>query len=150
MVESIDQPRNPVQNEKKSPGDSSAAKKIAPKPQVAQPKNSNALPEVGGIARVFGKLLTSVKSANVTVSQNSHTRLPGYTDSTQFLGQNFRSMAPGFDFILGKQPDTNWLNRAARRGLSQKTLHLMISLCKVLIRRLPFTAQLEPVRDLNY
>ena len=26
-------------------------------------------------------------------------------------------MAPGFDFILGKQPDTNWLNSAAKRGL---------------------------------
>ena len=120
-------------------GDSSGIKKTPPKTQVTQPKKDpNALPEVNGIVRAFGKLLTSVKSINATVSQNSHTRLPGYTDSTQFLGQNFRSMAPGFDFILGKQPDTNWLNKAARRGgLLQKILHLMISLFKALIRRLP-------------
>ncbi len=35
----------------------------------------------------------------------------------KFLGQDFKSMAPGFDFILGKQPDSIWLNDAARRGL---------------------------------
>ena len=38
----------------------------------------------------------------------------------KFLDENFRSMAPGFDFILGKQPDTNWLNKAAQRGLITK------------------------------
>ncbi len=148
-LRAIDQPINPVQNEKKSPGDSAAAKKIAPKPKVTQPKNSNALPEVGGIARVFGKLLTSVKAANVTVSQNSHTRLPGYTDSTQFLGQNFRSMAPGFDFILGKQPDTNWLNRAARRGLITKDSTFNDLFVQSFDQKITFTAQLEPVRDLT-
>ena len=58
-------------------------------------------------------------------------------------------MAPGFDFILGKQPDTTWLNRAARKGLLQEIQHLMIFLFKVLIRRITASAQLEPVRDLT-
>ena len=71
------------------------------------------MPYVGTGAKVFGKILTSVKQVNFSISETGNTRLPGYTDSTQFLGQNFKSMAPGFDFIMGKQPDTNWLNKKA-------------------------------------
>ena len=52
-----------------------------------------------------------------SISDNANTRLPGYMDSTQHFGQDFKSMAPGFDFILGKQPDSNWLNRKAAQGL---------------------------------
>ena len=103
--------------------------------------------EIKGAARFFGKLLTSVKTINATLSQNSNTRLPGYTDSTQYLGQNFRSMAPGFDFILGKQPDSNWLNNAARKGLITKDSLFNDLFRQTLDQRFTITAQLEPFRD---
>ncbi len=141
-LKALDQPRQPSQNEK-----ADSTKKI---PQVATPKkDANGLPEISGIARVFGKLLTSIKSINATVSQNSNTRLPGYTDSTKFLGEDFRSMAPGFDFILGKQPDSNWLNRAARRGLISKDSLFNDLFVQNFDQHLSFTAQLEPIRDLT-
>ena len=108
---------------------------------------TNALPEIGGAARFFGKILTSIKSVNATVSQNSHTRLPGYTDSTQLLGQNFRSMAPGFDFIMGKQPDTTWLNKAAAKGLITRDSNFNDLFIQSFDQRIAITAQLEPVRD---
>ncbi|MEJ7673611.1 MAG: cell surface protein SprA [Chitinophagaceae bacterium] len=105
--------------------------------------------EVRGAARFFGKLLTSVKTVNATLSQTSNTRLPGYTDSTQFVGQNFRSMAPGFDFILGKQPDSAWLNRAARKGLITKNAEFNDLFRQTFDQRLALSAQLEPFRDLT-
>lgn len=148
-LKAIDQAKQPIKNEKKPPRDSSGIKKIPPKTQVSQPKNPNPLPEVNGIAKAFGKLLTSIKSINVTVSQNSHTRLPGYTDSTQFLGQNFRSMAPGLDFILGKQPDTSWLNRAAKRGLITKDSTFNDLFVQTFDQKITLAAQLEPIRDLT-
>ncbi len=117
------------------------------RPVIQQPKNPNALPEIGGTARFFGKLLTSLKSVNATISQNSHTRLPGYTDSTQFLGENFRSMAPGFDFILGRQPDTTWLNKAAARGLITKDSNFNDLFIQSFDQRIAISAQLEPIRD---
>ena len=147
-LRAIEQPRQPSTNDKPAT-DSSGKRKVAPKPQVTQPKGPNALPEVNGIARVFGKLLTSIKSINASVSQNSHTRLPGYTDSTQFLGQNFKSMAPGFDFILGKQPDTNWLNRAARKGLITRDSTFNDLFVQTFDQKITLTGQLEPVRDLT-
>lgn len=143
-LRAIDQPRQ------KTTTDTSAARKnqrnqVSPRAK----NNANALPEVNGAARIFGKLLTSIKSINATVSQNSHTRLPGYTDSTQILGENFRSMAPGFDFILGKQPDTNWLNKAARRGLITRDSTFNDLFVQSFDQKISASAQLEPVMDLT-
>ncbi|MEO5888875.1 MAG: cell surface protein SprA [Ferruginibacter sp.] len=117
--------------------------------KVSRIKDPNGLPDVGTLGRVFGKLITSVKQVVVTSSDNANTRLPGYLDSTQFVGQNFRSMQPGFDFIFGKQPDTNWLNNAARKGLISKDTLFNSILQQSFDQRLTLTAQVEPVRDLT-
>ena len=117
--------------------------------KVRRIKDPNAMPDVGTVARVFGKLVSSLKQVNVSLSENANTRLPGYTDSTQFVGQNFRSMQPGWDFILGKQPDTSWLNSAARKGLISKDTLFNSLLTQSFDQRFTLTAQVEPVRDLT-
>ncbi len=109
----------------------------------------SAVPYVSSGLKVFGKLLTSVKQVNFSISENAHTRLPGYTDSTKYVGQNWKSMAPGVDFILGKQPDTAWMNRAARKGLITKDTTFNSVFTQSFDQRLTLSAQLEPVRDLN-
>lgn len=108
-----------------------------------------AVPYVSNGLKVIGKLLTSVKQVNFTVAEVASTRLPGYTDSTSFFGQNFRSMAPGWDFVMGRQPDTNWLNTKAAAGLITKDSNFNALFQQNFDQRLTFTAQLEPVRDLN-
>jgi cell surface protein SprA len=113
----------------------------------ATKRDPNALPDVGGAGRFIGKILTSLKTVNATISENSNTRLPGYNDSTRFLGENFRSMAPGFDFILGKQPDSVWLNKAARRGLITKDTLFNDLIRQTYDQRLSLSAQLQPFRD---
>ncbi|HXL55987.1 MAG TPA: cell surface protein SprA, partial [Chitinophagaceae bacterium] len=115
----------------------------------ATKRDPNALPDIGGAGRFIGKILTSLKTVNATISENSNTRLPGYTDSTRLLGENFRSMAPGFDFILGKQPDSVWLNRAARRGLITKDTLFNDLIRQTYDQRLSLSAQLQPFRDFN-
>ncbi len=57
-------------------------------------------------------------------------------------------MAPGFDFILGRQPDTNWLNRKAAKGLITKDSNFNYLFQQNFDQRLTVNAQLEPVRDL--
>ena len=69
-------------------------------------------------------------------------------DSTQFFGENFRSGAPGFDFILGHQPDTNWLNRKAAKGLITKDTNFNYLFQQSYNQRLTLNGQVEPVRDL--
>lgn len=102
----------------------------------------------GGVPRVLGKLLTSIKNVNGSWSQIANTRLPGYMDSTEILGQNFNSMAPGFDFILGMQPDTNWLNRAARKRLISADSTFNDLFMQSFNERMSLSGQLEPFRDL--
>ncbi|HMG82466.1 MAG TPA: cell surface protein SprA, partial [Ferruginibacter sp.] len=80
-------------------------------------------------------------------SENANTRLPGYTDSTQALGQNWRSMEPGLAFILGAQPDTNWLNNAAKKGLISKDSTFSDLFQQSYTQRLSLSALIQPVKD---
>ena len=123
-----------------------AGKKVV---KIRKILDKSAMPYVGTPGKILGKLLTSIKQVNATLSENANTRLPGYADSTKYLGQNWKSMAPGVDFILGKQPDTNWLNRAAQKGLITRDLTFNSLFTQNFNQTFTATAQLEPVRDLT-
>jgi cell surface protein SprA len=111
--------------------------------------DKSAMPYVNGPLKFLGKLLTSLKQVNLSVSENAKTRLPGYTDSTKALGQNFRSTAPGFDFIFGKQVDSNWLNRKAADGLITKNADFNYLFKQNFDQTITASATLEPIRDLT-
>ena len=108
-----------------------------------------AMPYVSNGVKVFGKLITSLKQVSISASENASTRLPGYTDSTQFFGQNFKSNGPGMNFVMGWQPDTAWLNRKAAQGLITKDSSFNSLIQQNLDQKITISAQLEPVRDLN-
>ncbi len=117
--------------------------------KVRKVKDPNALPNPGLAARIFGKLITSVKQVNLSVSETGNTRLPGYMDSTKYIGQNWKSMEPGLDFVFGMQPDTTWLNRAAQRNVISKDSLFSTLFQQSYNQRIALTAQIEPVRDLT-
>ena len=95
-------------------------RKEARKLRKAQKQNS--LPEVNGIVKGAAKLVTSLKRVGIQYTETAGSSLPGYLDSTRFLGQNWKSMQPGFDFILGYQPDTNWVNQERKgRGFNKRS-----------------------------
>lgn len=98
--------------------------------------------------KVILRLLTSVKRVGGTYTEGGTTFLPGYTDSTTFFGQNWQSMAPGFDFIMGKQPDQNWLKELGKKGRVTKDPMLNNLFMQTYDQKLNITAQVEPVRDL--
>ena len=103
--------------------------------------------EMAGITRAAGRLLTMVKRTSINYGENYRSRIPGYTDSTRALGQNWNSMAPGFDFVFGKQPDSNWLNQKAAKGLITRDTTLNFMFRQSLDQKLSLTAQLEPIRE---
>jgi cell surface protein SprA len=111
-------------------------------------KDRNSLPTVNGFARAIGRILTMAKMVDITYTEDYNTRLPGYTDSTQYLGQNWKSAAPGFNFIFGYQPDTSWINNAARKGLLTKDPVFNFLIQQSYSQKLNITARLEPIRDL--
>ncbi|HRP55087.1 cell surface protein SprA [Agriterribacter sp.] len=112
-------------------------------------RDPNELPGLNGFVKAFGKLITSVKRINFTYSEGATSFIPGYTDSTKYLGQNWGSMAPGLGFILGKQPNSGWLDRAAQKGwISRDSLQNNLTR-QTFDQQFSATATLEPVRDLR-
>jgi len=110
-------------------------------------QRSNEPIELNGIVRAGGHLMTMVKRASVNYSENYKSRVPGYLDSTQALGQNWKSMQPGLDYVFGKQPDTNWLNRKSAQGLLSRDSNFNFLYRQNFEQKLNITAQLEPVRE---
>jgi cell surface protein SprA len=104
--------------------------------------------ELNGFTRTVGKLVTMVRGVTVQYSENYRSRLPGYMDSTQYIGQNWKTMAPGLDYVFGKQPDSNWLNQKAAKGLITRDSTFNFLFRQNYEQRLSITAQLEPIREL--
>ncbi|HET9057427.1 MAG TPA: cell surface protein SprA [Chitinophagaceae bacterium] len=110
-------------------------------------KNADALPSVGTLGRILGKLVTSLKNVDVNYTERFDTRLPGFLDSTKYFGNNWRSNAPGLGFILGKQPDSAWLNRAAQKGWLSRDSNFNYLFQQNYTQTLRVDARLEPFRD---
>ncbi|MBI2731235.1 MAG: cell surface protein SprA [Sphingobacteriales bacterium] len=128
-------------------------------PQINQPRDTaskknklktrdpNALPTVGTVGRIFGKLLTSLKSINVNYNETFNTRLPGFLDSTKYLGNDWKAGAPGLGFIFGQQPDSNWLNKAAQKGWVTRNADFNYLFQQNFTQTLRMDARAEPFRD---
>jgi cell surface protein SprA len=103
--------------------------------------------EMPGIARAGGQLLTMVKRGTVNYGESYRSRIPGYTDIPKALGQHWASMAPGLDYVFGRQPDSSWLNEKAARGLISRDTTLNFMFRQSLDQKLAITAQIEPIRE---
>jgi len=96
-----------------------------------------------------GKILTSLKRISLNYSEGANSTIYGYTDSTKILGMNFRTWAPGFGYVFGEQPDTNFVNRLAQKGLITPDKNFNFQNRQDYTQRISLNAQLVPVRDLT-
>ncbi|MFZ9387074.1 MAG: cell surface protein SprA [Chitinophagaceae bacterium] len=117
--------------------------------KVREKKDPNQLPEVGTLPKFFFRILTAVKRVGLQYTEDFGTTLPGYMDSTRVLGQNLKSGQPGFRYIFGYQPDTNWINRLGGRGLLSTDTLVSKMIQQRYNQRLNLTAQVSPFRDFN-
>lgn len=105
--------------------------------------------EISPVVKALLQPLLFVKRVAINYSENVSTYLPGYLDSTQFLGQNLSSLAPGLKFAFGYQPDRKWLDDFAKRGLITRDTTFNIQFRQQIEQRLDAQAQLQPIRDLR-
>lgn len=116
--------------------------------KMAQKLQKQNMPyEASAVEKVIGSVVTMVKSVTFDYSENYRSRIPGYMDSTQFLGQNWQSGQPGFDYIFGKQPDTGWLNQKAALGLITRDSTFNDYYRQNFEQKFRLSAQIEPVRE---
>lgn len=123
-------------------------KKIKAK-KIKERKDPNQLPEIGGIPKAFLQIATALKRVGIQYTEDFGTTLPGYMDSTRVLGQNLKSGQPGFGYIFGYQPDTNWINRFGAKGLLSTDTLVSALIQQRFNQRLNITAQVSPFRDFN-
>jgi cell surface protein SprA len=111
-------------------------------------QKANEPTELNGFTRAAGKLVTMVRNVTLQYSENYSSRVPGYMDSTKYLGQDWKTMAPGLDYVFGKQPDTKWLEQKAAQGLLTRDSTFNFLYRQTFQQHLLVTAQLEPIREL--
>ncbi|HZG25138.1 MAG TPA: cell surface protein SprA, partial [Chitinophagaceae bacterium] len=112
-------------------------------------RDPNQLPELPGSVKFIGRILTSVKRMSINFSESGTTNIAGYIDSTQAFGMNMKTRNPGWDFIMGRQPDTNYINRFAQKGLITRNPLFNTLNRQDHNQKLSITAQLVPIRDLT-
>jgi cell surface protein SprA len=87
-----------------------AAKKAARKARKSRPI------QLSPVEHIIGHTLTVLNRVTVNYTETQGTILPGYMDSTRYMGVNNYSAAPGFDFVYGYQPNYAWLEAQANAG----------------------------------
>ena len=118
-----------------------AAKKAARKLRRSKPPKLNTAEEI------VGHLLTMVTHVTFNYTQTGGTILPGYLDSTRFMGLNNYSGAPGFNFVYGYQPNYSWLAKQAAAGRLTTDSLFNAQFQQTYSRNINATATLQPAKD---
>ncbi|WP_242695982.1 cell surface protein SprA [Desertivirga brevis] len=104
-------------------------------------------PDAAGFKRTLVTALTSIKNVTGSYSRTEGQFLPGYSPSTNLLGYNLNTNAPGWDFIFGSQNDM-WARALSRNWLAKDTLQSKLYV-KTRKEDLNLRGSLEPIKDLR-
>jgi cell surface protein SprA len=105
--------------------------------------------QLSGGVKAIGRVLTALKRVSINYTENATATIYGYTDSTRIMGMDFKSNAPGFGFIFGRQPDTSFINSLAQKGLITHDSDFNYQNRQDYNQKLTINAQLMPIRDLT-
>ncbi len=136
-----------VQNEQdRAKAKAEKAKKKAAR-KAARKLRRGRVPELSPAEMVVGHLFTMVNNIRINYTETAGTILPGYMDSTRFMGVNNYSLAPGYNFVYGYQPDNTWLAAQAAAGRLSKDSLFNAQLQQTYSRNINVTAALVPYKD---
>ena len=102
-----------------------------------------------GVPKALAKILTSLKHVTFNYSDNSSSSIYGFLDSTQALGMDFHTRQPGWKYVFGGRPDTNFINKLGQRGLLSSDTNFNNQNLISFTQKISLMATLEPVRDLH-
>ncbi|HMH20679.1 MAG TPA: cell surface protein SprA, partial [Puia sp.] len=105
--------------------------------------------QLKGLPKAMARILTSLKHITVNYTDNSSSSIYGFLDSSRVLGMNLRSMQPGWGYVFGMRPDTNFVNRLGKKGLLSTDTGFNNQNLISYTQKISITATLEPVHDLH-
>jgi cell surface protein SprA len=109
---------------------------------------ANEVLNIPGPVKSLVSLLTMVQNASLDYAEIYNSRLPGFMSGVQFIDKDFNGFAPGFDYAMGKQPDSNWLNLQERKGLLTKDANFNMLFRQGFDQRLSARVMIEPIKTL--
>jgi len=112
-------------------------------------KRKNIVPEISDGVKAAGRIVTMLKRVTVSYSENAGTILPGFMDSTQFLGVNSRSSNSWYDFAFGRQPDQAWIEQQGALQRISRDTFFNGQLQQTYSQNYNVAATLEPMPDLR-
>lgn len=115
-------------------------------PDGTAPKKGKT-PTVSAPVETLVRLLIGLKRVTINYSQNYGTTLPGFMQTSQVLGLNTATTAPGWDFIFGYQPSYKWLDSIANKGWLSTAPSLNYLFMQTYSENLDMRANLEPIKD---
>ncbi|MFI5155825.1 MAG: cell surface protein SprA, partial [Chitinophagales bacterium] len=105
--------------------------------------------QLHGVVKGLARILTMLKDVSVNYSENSLSSIYGYTDSTRFLGMNWKTGEPGLGYVFGGQPDTAFVNKLGKNGKLTTDTTFNFQNQAAYTQLINISAQLQPVRDMN-
>ena len=111
-------------------------------------KKNNQPTAKGGLSFIIRPII-SLKKVTFTYAQTRGTTLPGFIYKAKNFGQDLNKTSPGWDFVFGMQPDTNWLNDAAKKGWITSDTSMNYQFIQNYNRNITARAQFEPLKDVN-
>jgi cell surface protein SprA len=144
----LDSLRKSIKEKEKATAKAQKAKEKRER-KLARQKKRNTPLQVSSGERFAGRLLTMLRRSTVNLTENSGTVLPGFLDSTRYMGINDITSEPGLGFVYGYQPDRSWLERKAfENRLSRDTL-FNAQFQQQYSQNLNITSTFEPIQDLR-
>ena len=124
------------------------AKKKADR-KAARKLRRSKIPELSTAEKIAGHILTMVNRVTLNYTQTAGTILPGYLDSTRFMGVNNYSSAPGLNFVYGYQPTAAWLASQAAAGRLTRDSLFNAQFQQTYSRNINLAASVVPFKDLR-
>jgi cell surface protein SprA len=119
------------------------------KNKTIQPQNNQNAPGDGTLStgETLLGVLMSIRSVSVSYTLNNGTALPGFMPAPQYIGQDFRTQAPGLPFVFGSQTDIR--AKAAANGWITSDTGLSQPYIATHREAITGTAILEPLKSLR-
>jgi cell surface protein SprA len=109
---------------------------------------ANQLYNVPGPIKSFVSLLTMVQNGSLDYTENYHSRLPGYMNGVQFVDKGWNGFAPGIEYTIGYQPDSNWLNQQEKKNYLSRDPAFNMLFRQGFDQKLSARLLIEPIRSM--
>ena len=97
--------------------------------------------------RIALRPLMLIRKGRFTYSENFNTVVPGFTPDTKLMGLSEGFSAPGWAFVAGIQPGSNWLDEAGRNGWITHRPELNQQVTRNYTQNLDAGLTIEPFQD---